>query len=53
VSHGTRPSSIREADLTSAMPGAIAADEVSYADLYARWEHGNWRATEIGRGGRP
>ncbi len=26
---------------------AIAADQVSYADLYARWEHGNWRATEI------
>jgi ribonucleotide reductase beta subunit family protein with ferritin-like domain len=29
------------------MPGAIAADQVSYADLYARWEHGNWRATDI------
>jgi ribonucleotide reductase beta subunit family protein with ferritin-like domain len=29
------------------MPGTIAADQVSYADLYARWEHGNWRATEI------
>ena len=25
----------------------IAADQVSYADLYARWEHGNWRATDI------
>jgi hypothetical protein len=25
----------------------IAADSVSYADLYARWEQGNWRATEI------
>ena len=29
------------------MPHAIAADQVSYADLYARWEQGNWRATEI------
>ncbi len=29
------------------MPGTIAADQVSYVDLYARWEHGNWRATEI------
>ena len=29
------------------MPRAIAADQVSYADLYARWEQGNWRATEI------
>ena len=24
-----------------------AADAVSYDDLYARWERGNWRATEI------
>jgi ribonucleotide reductase beta subunit family protein with ferritin-like domain len=24
-----------------------AADAVSYADLYARWERGHWRATEI------
>jgi ribonucleotide reductase beta subunit family protein with ferritin-like domain len=29
------------------MPTTIAADQVSYADLYARWEQGNWRATEI------
>src|SRR6516225_12162378 len=29
------------------MPNAIAADQISYGDLYARWEHGNWRATEI------
>ncbi len=29
------------------MPGPIAADQVSYVDLYARWEHGNWRATDI------
>ena len=25
----------------------IAADQVSYEDLYARWEHGNWRASEL------
>jgi ribonucleotide reductase beta subunit family protein with ferritin-like domain len=25
----------------------IAADQISYADLYARWEQGNWSATEI------
>jgi ribonucleotide reductase beta subunit family protein with ferritin-like domain len=25
----------------------IAADQVSYQDLYSRWEHGNWSATEI------
>jgi ribonucleotide reductase beta subunit family protein with ferritin-like domain len=29
------------------MAHAIAADQVSYDDLYARWEQGNWRATEI------
>ena len=26
---------------------AVAAQKISYADLYARWEQGNWRATEI------
>jgi hypothetical protein len=26
---------------------AVAADQVSYEDLYKRWERGNWRATEI------
>src|SRR6201991_3654544 len=25
---------------------AVAADRISYEDLYARWEKGNWRATE-------
>jgi ribonucleotide reductase beta subunit family protein with ferritin-like domain len=25
----------------------LAADQISYEDLYARWEHGNWRASEI------
>jgi ribonucleotide reductase beta subunit family protein with ferritin-like domain len=29
------------------MAPTIAADQVSYEDLYARWEQGNWRATEI------
>jgi len=29
------------------MRATVAADQVSYADLYARWEQGNWRATEI------
>jgi Ribonucleotide reductase, small chain/SCP-2 sterol transfer family len=26
---------------------SVAADQVSYEDLYARWERSNWRATEI------
>jgi Ribonucleotide reductase, small chain/SCP-2 sterol transfer family len=26
---------------------AVAADRVTYEDLYARWERSNWRATEI------
>jgi hypothetical protein len=29
------------------MPATIAADQISYADLFARWEQGNWRATEL------
>src|SRR5437588_11271128 len=29
------------------MSGTIAADQISYEDLYARWEHGNWRATDV------
>ncbi len=29
------------------MPATIAADQISYEDLYARWEQGNWRASEI------
>ena len=27
--------------------GIRAADGISYDDLYARWEQGNWRATAI------
>src|SRR5918996_1936438 len=26
---------------------ATALDQITYEDLYARWEKGNWRATEI------
>ena len=29
------------------MATTIAADQVTYANLYERWEHGNWRATDI------
>jgi hypothetical protein len=29
------------------MATKLAADHISYEDLYARWEQGNWRATEI------
>ncbi len=31
----------------SAPPATLVADQVSYETLYERWEHGNWRATEI------
>ena len=30
---------------TGRRPGAL--DQIGYEDLYARWERGNWRATEI------
>src|SRR5207247_5712330 len=26
---------------------AMATDKITYEDLYARWEKGNWRATEL------
>ena len=32
---------------TAPKPGTPATQSVSYTDLYARWERGNWRATEI------
>jgi ribonucleotide reductase beta subunit family protein with ferritin-like domain len=31
----------------NAMSPPVAAHKISYDDLYARWEQGNWRATEI------
>jgi hypothetical protein len=27
--------------------GSLPTDSITYADLYARWEKGNWRATEF------
>src|SRR5690242_207664 len=41
------------ASATTPAPGGIAnvaslpADAISYEDLYARWERGNWKATEL------
>src|SRR5438067_8455227 len=32
---------------TSPNVASLPTDAVSYADLYARWERGNWRATEL------
>src|SRR5271170_3249283 len=34
-----------EADTTNV--ASLPADAISYEDLYARWERGNWRATEL------
>jgi len=31
----------------SANVASLPADAISYEDLYARWERGNWRATEL------
>ncbi len=30
-----------------ANPASLPADAISYEDLYARWERGNWSATEL------
>ena len=38
----TPPSPSTDASLAS-----LPTDAISYADLYARWERGNWRATEL------
>jgi ribonucleotide reductase beta subunit family protein with ferritin-like domain/putative sterol carrier protein len=35
------------APTASAPLGALPSDAISYADLYARWERGNWSATEL------
>ncbi len=32
---------------TSDQLGSLPADAISYEDLYARWERGNWKATEL------
>jgi ribonucleotide reductase small subunit/SCP-2 sterol transfer family protein len=32
---------------TTAPPSTLPSDAISYEDLYARWERGNWRATEL------
>jgi hypothetical protein len=32
---------------TEPSPASLPTDAISYADLYARWERGNWRATEL------
>ncbi len=31
----------------TAPPSTLAADTISYEDLYARWERNNWSATEL------
>jgi hypothetical protein len=31
----------------SSSQASLPADAISYEDLYARWERGNWRATEL------
>ncbi len=32
---------------SSSNPASLPADAISYEDLYARWERGNWQATEL------
>ncbi len=36
-----------EQPTTSSELGSLPADAISYEDLYARWERGNWKATEL------
>jgi ribonucleotide reductase beta subunit family protein with ferritin-like domain len=36
-----------QATISSERLGSLPADAISYEDLYARWERGNWKATEL------
>jgi hypothetical protein len=38
---------LNEVQIGSGGSARVAADLISYEDLYARWEQGNWRATEL------
>jgi hypothetical protein len=44
---GTAPAAQAAGAPTTPAASAHAAAQLSYIDLYARWERGNWRATEI------
>jgi ribonucleotide reductase beta subunit family protein with ferritin-like domain len=35
------------AHTTDTSPGSLPVDAISYADLYARWERGNWSAMDL------
>ncbi|HEY2537273.1 MAG TPA: ribonucleotide-diphosphate reductase subunit beta [Solirubrobacteraceae bacterium] len=35
------------ASIDTSNPASLPADAISYEDLYARWERGNWQATEL------
>ncbi len=39
--------SLNDVQTTAGPPARVAADLISYEDLYARWEQGNWSATEL------
>jgi ribonucleotide reductase beta subunit family protein with ferritin-like domain len=36
-----------QATISGERLGSLPADAISYEDLYARWERGNWQATEL------
>jgi len=40
------PTSTEAAEAEAAL-ASLPTDAITYADLYARWERGNWRATEL------
>ena len=43
----TSPNNGNTTTIDSANPASLPADAISYEDLYARWERGNWQATEL------
>jgi hypothetical protein len=42
MASATTPAAANAAEI-----GSLPSDAISYEDLYARWERGNWRATEL------
>jgi len=45
TTHGSTPNG--DGPPAAAQLGSLPADAISYEDLYARWERGNWCATEL------
>jgi len=46
-SNGAAPSGAAPNGAAASNPASLPTDAISYEDLYARWERGNWKASEL------